>query len=80
MGRIFRKRYEWNRGAREVPWLQKCVLLAEIYCSGSQPVVRGPLVVRGLLPGGPRAKHDNFFIFKINLAIGSVYDSWGTYH
>jgi hypothetical protein len=43
-------------------------------------VVRGPLVVRGLLPGGPRAKHDNFFIFKINLAIGSVYDSWGTYH
>ena len=28
------------------------------YASGSQPVVRGPLVVRGHLPGGPRAEPD----------------------
>jgi len=29
-----------------------------MYNSGSQPVVRGPLVVRKPLPGGPRTRSD----------------------
>ena len=48
-----------------------------LYISGSQPVVRGPLVVHGHRPGGPRAKPDIFSLFTLNLAIeikiGGIY-------
>ena len=38
------------------------------YISGSQPVVRGPLVVRGQLPGGPRAKPE-MYVFLLTLGL-----------
>src|SRR6218665_3134436 len=31
-----------------------------LYCSGSQPVTRGPPVVRSYVPGGPRASRNKY--------------------
>jgi len=36
------------------------------YSSGSQPVVRGPPVVRSHLSGGPQASSNIYFVFRKN--------------
>ena len=35
-----------------------------LYASGSQPVVLGPPVVRGHLPGGPQARPNIYLILR----------------